>query len=171
VYGIVKQHDGFVDVDTAPGEGTTFSIFFPRIGREELTGEAAGAAGAPPTKADRILVVEEADPLRGALEAGLEAQGYQVTAVANGREAVEEMDVQEVDLLLTDVTEPRTGSDALLRAVRRRAPGLSIIAMTGLNTEANTLTLLAAGYSDVLCKPFSIEDLVTAVQGALDEPA
>ena len=171
VYGIVKQHDGFVDVDTAPGEGTTFSIFFPRIGREELTGEAAGAAGAPPAKADRILVVEEADPLRGALEAGLEAQGYQVTAVANGREAVEEMDVQEVDLLLTDVTEPRTGSDALLRAVRRRAPGLSIIAMTGLNTEANTLTLLAAGYSDVLCKPFSIEDLVTAVQGALDEPA
>jgi PAS domain S-box-containing protein len=165
VHGIVKQHEGFIDVDTAVGEGTTFTIFLPLV-EDEDEREAAESQDASPRSGVTILVIEDAEQLRRAIQAGLESLGYQVITVAHGREALETAPLEDVDLVLTDVVMPEMGGAALLRELQARAPHLSVIAMTGHIMD--TRELLAAGFADVLLKPFAIEDLRHVVRGLLD---
>jgi CheY-like chemotaxis protein len=113
-----------------------------------------------------IVVIEDAERLRQAIQAGLASLGYQVITAANGWEALETVSWEDVDLVLTDVVMPRMGGEALLRRLRRRAPQLSVIAMTG--HAMDTGELQRAGFAGALLKPFSIEELTQTVRTVLD---
>jgi PAS domain S-box-containing protein len=167
VYGIVKQHEGFIDVDTTWHEGTTFTIYLPA--------EAAAAgeqkdhvAETQEGRGETILVVEDAEGLRGAIRAGLTSVGYRVLTAADGREALDLVAEQDVDLVLTDVVMPRMGGEALLRRLRRDYPALKLVAMTGHVMDKDLRELHASGFSAALPKPFSIEELTHVVRSVLD---
>ena len=169
VYGIVKQHQGYIDVETVPGAGTEFTIYLPLAVDEEAScdgsadGERVGDEGGRPV----VLVVEDAEPLRGAIAAGLRSNGYDVVAAAAGRQALETVSLDEVSLILVDVTVPEAGGEGLLRRIRREAPQVGVVALTGRVSETEVEGLRSRGFAGVLSKPFSIEALMGAVGDVL----
>ncbi len=171
VYGIVKQHNGFIDVETARGEGTTFTVFLPLLEGVEAEGIVASQRRFWQAGSETILVAEDAEQLRRAIQNGLTSLGYEVLTAANGREALETLPEHTVDLVLTDVVMPELGGEALLRHLRSTAPDLRVIAMTGHATDTDIQQLRAAGFAEAIHKPFSIEKLTEMIRNVLDRPA
>ena len=168
VYGIVKQHRGFIDVETAIGEGTTVTIYLPLAEKEEVSEIGDQREAALQGLGETILVVEDAEQLRRAIQTALESLGYTVVTAANGRQALEALGEEEVDLVLTDVVMPHMGGEALLRALRTEDADVKSIAMTGHVMDTDLQRLRATGFAEALPKPFSIEELTQVVREVLD---
>jgi PAS domain S-box-containing protein len=169
VYGIVRQHGGFIDVETAVGEGTAFTIYFPLTDEVPVEPERQTEGSPPQGHGERILVVEDASRLRQAIKMGLEALNYRVVTAATAREALEAYGREAVDLVVTDIVMPdRSGKDLLLD-LRADRPDLKVIAMTGYAVDEDVPSELA-GFDGLIHKPFSIEDLGTAIRDALGAP-
>ena len=147
VYGIVKQTDGFIFVDSTIGKGTTFRIFLPR--HVPVAGEAAEAAtgrrrrrrAKPPadlTGHGTILLVEDEEGLRGLNARGLASRGYTVLEAGNGVEAIEVIESHggDVDLVVSDVVMPEMDGPTLLKELRERNPNLKIIFVSGYAEDA-----------------------------------
>jgi two-component system, cell cycle sensor histidine kinase and response regulator CckA len=170
VYGIVKQSGGFIHVDTAPGKGTTFQILFP-LSSEELSREPAGSAfgAAPPVSrmSGRVLIVDDAAPIRTVLRRVLESAGYDVTDAADVDSALELLRRSPVDVVLTDVQMPGRSGVELAQLVVRDFPGIKVIAMSGF--EDSHLSRLPAelGIDAALTKPMHPDALIGAVREAL----
>ena len=167
VYGLVKQHGGGIDVDSEPGKGTRFRIYFPTA-----DGVAAAVRPLPGVAEVRggletILVVEDDDQLRRSVKRILEAAGYQIVTAADGLEALEALrQTTGVRLVFSDLVMPRLGGRALYDAARREGHA--------------TPFLFASGYSDpdraasldpsvpLLHKPWTEEDLLGRIRAILD---
>jgi CheY-like chemotaxis protein len=170
VYGIVKQHDGHVHVETTLGEGTTFRIYLPVY--EEDEGEQVQVeepSTLPPGKGETILLVEDAERLRKAMRDILEPLGYQVLIAANGQEALEVYrSAKQIDLLVVDLVMPVMGGQQLLQTLRKENPVLKALAITGYVTQTDPQTLREAGFLDVIHKPFNADRLARVIHQALD---
>jgi PAS domain S-box-containing protein len=168
VHGIVKQHQGFIDVDTAAGEGTTVTIFLPLV--EDMDEKPTGTtqSAQPHSQDTTILVVEDAHNLRTAIRAGLESFGHQVITAAEGHEALDVVSSHAVDLVITDLVMPSMGGQALLDNLRERNPDLKVIAMTGHVTNRDVQRLKDYGFNDALPKPFSMEALIATIGEVLN---
>jgi two-component system, cell cycle sensor histidine kinase and response regulator CckA len=168
VYGIVRQHEGAIEIETAPGEGATFFIYLPRAEVDPDSAREPAAGEVPIGCGETILVVEDAGQIRRAVKDGLTSLNYRVLTATHGREALDVVASTDVDLVLTDRVMPEMGGEKLLRALHKRAPGLCVVAMTGYAVEIDAQVMLDAGFYDVITKPFVIEDLATLVREALD---
>jgi len=173
-YGIIKQSGGSVLVESEPGHGTQFRIYFPMIMRELPA--AAGPArkpepGKPIHRSGRILLVEDEPGLRDIAQRVLSRAGFDVTSAAGPDEAIlaAEMMAEPADLLLTDVVMPGMRGPELAAHMRRTRPGLRVLLVSGYAEE-----IVESGRDDsvpFLAKPFSAESLLTAVDAAmLTEP-
>src|SRR5438067_5863912 len=141
VYGVLKQHGGWIEVDTAPGRGTTIRTFFP-LSIEGFVAASAKSESSPtestPTNSITILVVEDEEMLREFVSEALTALGYRVLSAANGRDA---LDVwaehrDEIDLLLTDVVMPESISGRqLAHTLILDKPNLKVIFTSGYSSE------------------------------------
>jgi two-component system, cell cycle sensor histidine kinase and response regulator CckA len=170
-YGLVKQHGAWIDVESAPGKGARFHIYFPVANRG--SGPGAGRPTREPEVrggSETILVVEDDDQLRRSAKRILEEAGYQVVTTADGQEALEVLRHQgaAIHLVLSDLVMPRLGGRALFDAARRE--GLS------------PCFLFASGYSDpegrggpaldpslpFLRKPWTASDLLVRIREVLD---
>jgi two-component system cell cycle sensor histidine kinase/response regulator CckA len=175
VYGIIKQTNGYVFVDSVLGEGTTFRIFLPR--HIPVAGEGTEApsdAKAAPSKpaADltghgTILLVEDEEGLRGLNARGLTSRGYTVLEAGNGVEAIEVIEQcgGEVDLVVSDVVMPEMDGPTLAKELRTRNPNLKIIFVSGYAEDAFEKNLPdEQGKFHFLPKPFTLKQLVAAVK-------
>ncbi len=168
VYGIVQLHAGYIDVITAPGEGTTFRIFLPAA-EAAVAASASQSATIPSGKGEVLLLVEDDPHLRQASARILTELGYQVLTAANGREALPLFQTEHaIALVITDLVMPELGGKALLNLLRDQAPHLRALAMTGHTTDESLESLQTAGFLDVIRKPFDLETLALAVRRALD---
>ncbi len=168
VFGIIQLHAGYIDVETTVGQGTTFYIYLPASVATEETTEIA--ATAPTGQGETLLLVEDNAKLREAVESMLTDLGYRVLTAANGREALTLCQVEDdVALLITDLVMPNMGGKALMQVLRRRIPHLRALAMTGYTTEESIQSLQAAGFMQVIRKPFDADALAQAIQRALEE--
>lgn len=157
VFGIVTQHHGTIEVESAPDAGTEFRIYLPSCD------EPAPAIGVEPKRQpesfDRtsILVVEDNDQVRSIVQRFLETAGHRVVAAASA-EAALETDLAEITLVVTDLVLPDLSGIELARQLRQRRPALNLLYMTG--HAANT-----GGQMDgpVLQKPFTREQLLAKV--------
>jgi nitrogen-specific signal transduction histidine kinase/CheY-like chemotaxis protein len=171
VHGIITQHDGVIDVTTAPNEGARFDLYLPAF-----TSEADVApfleSGAEPMRGqgEGILIVEDNRSVRRALEGTLRALGYQVVTVANGREALDWMEAQHepVDLVLSDVVMPEMGGRALLHALRADWPSLPVVLLTGHPMREEMEALVEEGLSAWLSKPPNPVTLARVLRDVLD---
>lgn len=171
VYGVVKHSDGYVDVESALGEGSTFTLYFPVTAEaledklEQVSKRIGGGEG------ERILVAEDSDGLRGVIERLLTRNGFEVLPAERGGRALELAGAsnQRIDLLLTDVVMPGMSGKDLADAVGTLHPGLPIIYMSGYTDQV----IGEAGSMEngvLLRKPFTEPELIRAVHDALSMP-
>jgi PAS domain S-box-containing protein len=170
VYGIVRQHHGFLTVDSAPGMGTTFQVYLPRnLDQQESSGPPRGAVK-PPTGRESILVVEDDPAVMQLVERALAAQGYQVTA-ALGPEAAMRCSSEHpgtFDLLLTDVVMPGMSGVELARRLMASRPGLRLLYMSGYTADLIAEHGVIEPDVAFLAKPFTLGEMAIAVRNALD---
>jgi signal transduction histidine kinase len=172
VYGIVKQHEGYVAVDSEPGHGTTFRIYLPRAAGHIATIRPRAAAGQPTRGAETILLVEDEAEVRALAREIIEQQGYTVLEAASGIEALSICGHRPgpIDLLLTDVVMPQMSGRELADRLVSARPDMKVLYMSGYTDDA----IVHHGVLDLgkafLQKPFKAESLARKVREVLDTP-
>jgi signal transduction histidine kinase/CheY-like chemotaxis protein len=170
VHGIVRSSGGVVDVISQPGSGSTFNLYFPSFGNEQLISDEIPLTSMKGGH-ERILFVD--DELMLAEMAGemLEKLGYEVDVLANSREALSAFKATpgQYDLLITDQTMPHLSGMELAREILSLAPGLPVILYSGYSANINSKAIEEIGIRAFLMKPLSMSGLAGAVRGALDQ--
>lgn len=169
VYSIIKSHNGFVNVSSTEGEGTTFEIFLPAI-VEAVNGEAEHVA-APVVEAgnqEMILVVDDEAFILELMKDILESSGYQVLTARDGAEAqdVVERRGDEINLVITDLMMPEVDGITAIRAIKAKHPSLPIIAASGASGDRVT-DAMRAGADSYLSKPFTAEKIAKMLSDVL----
>jgi len=168
VYGIVKQHRGWIDVSSQPGCGTTFRIFLPVCASDVAEKRIPSTLPHPAVGSEKILLVEDDADVRMVARDVLEASGYQVWEASDGLEALNiwKANAPQIDLLLTDIIMPGgLNGQELADRLRGERPGLKVILMSGYSPDRfGTIQM----YNRILSKPFSLESLTKAVRSCLD---
>jgi two-component system cell cycle sensor histidine kinase/response regulator CckA len=174
VYGIVKQSNGFVSVDSEPGRGTAVTVFLPRAAdagasasvRPSLT-SAAGRRGT-----ETVLLVEDEEIVRSLVQELLEGLGYGVEVAADGEEALARLaDGAAADLVITDLVMPRLGGRELARRVRDFRPGVPVLFVSGFTGDTAAVHGPPPPASAFLEKPFTAAELADKVRALLDGTA
>ena len=171
IYGIVKQNNGFINVYSEPGLGTTFRIYIPRSAPEEDARKMQVSAVSMPGGSETILLVEDEAAILQMTRMMLERKGYTVLPAGSPTEAVTLAKAHEgvIHLLITDVVMPEMNGRDLAGRLTSLYPNLKLLFMSGYT--ANVIAhqgILDAGVSFIQ-KPFSMADLVLQVRGVLDE--
>lgn len=167
VYGVVKHAGGHINVESAPGRGSRFSIFLPR--RAEATLPVPSAVRLPESKGARVLVVEDSDQIRRVVVRILVRAGYQVIEAVDGEDALIKLAQQSApELVLTDLNMPKMGGFELAERLAERAPDTAVLLMTGFSEELSDVSRRAPQWP-CLTKPFTPGELLERVRARLAE--
>lgn len=171
VYGIVKQNDGFIDVDSQAGVGTTFKIFFPRH-IEPITKSQRHLPDHPvQTGSETILVVEDESAILAMTKIMLERLGYRVLAAVTPDEAIQitkRLNEDEVQLLITDVVMPQMNGRQLAEKLSEKFQHLKCLYMSGYTADVIAHHGVKDEGVEFIDKPFSRQDLAAKVRDVLD---
>jgi CheY-like chemotaxis protein len=173
VYGIVKQSDGHIAVSTAPGAGTTFRIYLPRVHEAVAEGSPGPAPTRLPRGSETILLVEDEPEVRALARDVLAQVGYRVLAVAEpaGARRLAEQPQSAIDLLVTDVVMPQMSGPELAAHLTARFPGLRVLHVSGYTSDALVSRGISPSDIALLQKPFTPGELARKVREVLDAPA
>ncbi|HVS32306.1 MAG TPA: PAS domain S-box protein [Thermoanaerobaculia bacterium] len=166
VYGIVRNHGGWIDADTQLGRGTTFRLYFP-IAPSNSEPERDGVRGENIGGTESLLVVDDEPQLLDSLTRHLKTLGYSVRAANNGVDAISMSRDLAPDLVLMDLGMPSMSPVELLDGLRAIG-GFPIVAMTGYVDPEMHTRVIEAGVEWVVQKPFDISDLLVTVRRVLD---
>ena len=196
VYGIVRQTGGFILVDSALGQGSTFNVYLPRISAEaEDTAAAAGRSGVSAGRArsargdesdgndeeaalaaadlggtGTVLLVEDEDAVRVFAARALKNKGYKVLQARTGEQALDILrDTPSVDLMITDMMMPGMDGGTLARLIRVERPEIRIIVISGYSEEVARGDIVDTADFHFLPKPFSLGQLAGKVKDVLAE--
>jgi CheY-like chemotaxis protein len=169
VYGIVKQHEGHITVQTRVGAGTTFLLYFPALQISQSDDSHADSADFLIGGGETILLVEDDEAVRDVLLESLTLMGYEVVCAANGRNALtlfEEESVQPA-LIVSDVIMPEMGGMDLFHALRERQINVPIILISGHPQDQEIKELQEKGELVCLAKPPDLSQLAQLVSKML----
>ena len=171
VYGIVKQSGGYIRVNSAPDQGTTFNICLPKVSGPELERAAEAKKPAHATGNETILLVDNEEDLRNAACEYLEGCGYRVLTAGDGRKAVAICDEHKgaISLLISDIVMPKLNGRGLVDHVRKTRPGTSVLIISGYAADAVWRHGIALDPSCFLQKPFTFQVLSTKIRAILDK--
>jgi signal transduction histidine kinase len=168
-YGIIQQAGGEIEVRSARGEGTTISVFLPRVDRP-VTVELPDALPAPAPGHETILVVEDEEMVRKLAARALSELGHSVLTAANGEEAlsIAARHQGQIALIVTDVVMPRMGGRAVADQVSAMRPGIRTLFISGHVDDPRVREAVARDAATFLAKPFTSRELADAVRQLLD---
>jgi len=170
VYGIVKQHNGHITVNSQAGQGTTFTLYFPAHIRQMPSKNKKADAPIAKGRGETILLVEDEEILLNITRAMLQTLDYRVLVAKDGVEAlaVYRSHADQIDLLLTDLVMPDMGGAALVSALQAEVPNLRALMMSGYSSDWNFSPEIMSGRVSRLNKPFDIPQLAQAIRDALE---
>lgn len=174
-FGIVRQHNGYILVNSEPNKGATFKIYLPRIYPDALASAPAlktPSAKTLPQGNETILIVEDALMVREMAVRVLRQQGYNVLAATNGNEALQQIDEHPglaLHLLITDIVMPQMSGDVLAKTLLKTYPNLKVILMSGYSDRAIARRGVLDTQVDTLSKPFTPDALIKKVRSVLDD--
>jgi len=162
VYGIVKQHQGFIDMDSAPGIGTTFNIYLPCMEGEIAEVEEAKTTLDLDGEGELVLVVEDDENLKKAIWNLFEDHGFQVIAAGNGKNGLDIIRQigERISLVITDVMMPAMGGVEMYQRVRELYPEKKFIFITGHPSKVEGRGIDEDPLARLLIKPFSMTDIL-----------
>jgi two-component system cell cycle sensor histidine kinase/response regulator CckA len=173
VYGIVNAHAGFVDVESSPGQGSTFKVYLPvqdepdfepdrLIGRSLMSSLDGN---------ETILIVEDEDGLRQMLDTVLRLHGYTPLFAKDGIEGVEafKKNSETIDVLVTDIGLPRLDGLSMIKQIRLIKPKLKVLACSGFLNPELRAALAQEEISDFIQKPFQPEHVLERIRGVMSD--
>ena len=167
---IAKSHGGFVNVYSDLGHGSRFSVYFPVDESDAAAGAEREETVYPKGNGELILVVDDEERIRDVAEAALEAFGYRALSAADGNEGIARFaaNIDEIAVVVTDLSMPKMDGAAMIRTIRKLAPKAKVIAMSGLMTPEQTRHLDDLGVKETITKPFTAESLLAAINAAVN---
>ncbi len=170
VHGLMKNHNGMIDIDSAPGEGSTFHLYFPATHVIETTNGTHPSKTAPanrsrPATPGMILVVDDEKELCMMIKDILESDGYSVVTAHDGAEGLKvyEKKKSDINIIISDLGMPNMDGRQFLAALRTHESAVKFILMTGYLDQGSKKDLIAEGAHDVLLKPFTVESVLSVV--------
>ncbi len=171
VFGIVESHNGFIDVQSEVGIGTTFTLFFPlaikKIETEEVKEQLQEAiVGGNET----ILLVEDEEMLREMAQTVFESNGYNVIAAVDGMHGVEEFSKhhQNISIVVSDLGLPKLSGFEAFKRMKEINKNVNCIIATGYVDPEQKSTMYRMGIKDIIHKPYSVEQMLRSVRKILD---
>ena len=164
VYGIIKNHAGFIGVESEIGEGTTFTLLLPATQRpvaEDKTPKAVVQHGT-----GTILVVDDEEHIVKVCARLLQKSGYEVLTAAGGKQAVElvRQHGAKISVVVLDMTMPEMSGRQTYEAMRKIMPGIKVLLCSGCSMEGHAQALLDSGCNGFIQKPFEAADLAAKVR-------
>jgi two-component system cell cycle sensor histidine kinase/response regulator CckA len=171
VYGIVKQNNGFINVYSETGKGTTFRIYLPRYAGQAVDTQRERAAEIPLSRGETVLVVEDEPANLTMAKIMLKELGYRVLAAGTPGEAIDlaEKHSSEIHLLITDVVMPEMNGWDLAERLQSLYPSMKILFMSGYTANVIVHRGVLDKGVNFIQKPFSMKDLAVKVRRAVRE--
>jgi PAS domain S-box-containing protein len=169
VYGLVQSNGGFINVDSKPGEGSRIALFLPR-----QLADSSDAVSSEQSDtlfyqgSERILVVDDEPALREMTAQILLQNGYQVHTAASGKDAIEILKTQPVDILFSDIIMPGMDGHELARQVKQQFPLIKIQLVSGYSDVAPSGNEYEELYERILHKPFNSEDVLRCIKELME---
>jgi CheY-like chemotaxis protein len=175
VYGIVKNHNGRIDVESEPGRGTTFRLYLPTLRLEkkaavdEITREVP-LGGQNGDHRGTVLIAEDEERMVQLLRKVLLQAGYQVMAATDGQQAIDlyQNHKKDIDIVLVDLGLPKASGSEVIRALKKHNPLVTIIVATGYLEPELKSDLLRAGVKDYVQKPYRLNDVLEKLRSIMD---
>ena len=170
VYGIVKNHNGFISCTSEPGDGTTFKIYLPALDQEVELPDEKGV-GAPIKKgSETILLVDDEDFIRDLVAQVLTESGYTVLTAADGERCLELYRQQraQIDLVLLDLIMPGIGGSKCLGELLQVNPQVRVLIASGYAVDGPTIEAIKAGARGHIGKPYDLEEMLRVIREVLD---
>jgi PAS domain S-box-containing protein len=165
VYGLVKQHSGYIDVESRLGRGTTFTLYFPALPEEAEVTRVREQPQDVVGSGETVLVVEDDDVLQQALAETLESLNFRTLSARNGEEALRlfQREPGKIKFVLSDLIMPQLGGRKLLEELKRLNPDVKMIFMTGYPIREQTRELFDLHQVTWVKKPFTVREISQAI--------
>lgn len=161
-YGIIAGYGGIIEVDSTPGQGTSFHVYLPASPEKPATqGRASQLTSRKPE--GKVLLVDDEDSIREIGQELLEERGFSVTVAANGLQALEIYKEQDFDIVVLDMVMPGMGGSETFDAIQKINPEVKVILSSGYSLEGQAADIVSRGCSGFIQKPFNMAELTTKI--------
>ena len=171
VYGIIRNHDGYIQVESSPGKGTIFRIYLVALNVDTIKAETPSALphSTPVKKGATILVVDDESAILDLSKDILEEYKYKVITADTGEKALNILETKrdKISLILLDIMMPGMGGKETLKRIKKIYPDIPILLVTGFTADQTAQELLKGGASGIMLKPYRKEQLIKAIEDIL----
>jgi CheY-like chemotaxis protein len=170
VYGIIKAHGGYIDVESKKGHGTTFSIYLPASSEKEVIREKQLPEKILKGK-ETMLLVDDEDIVLDVGEEMLRSLGYKVLIARGGKEAIElyKGNKDKIDMVLLDMVMPDMGGGETYDRMKEINPNVEVLLSSGYSIDGQAEEILKRGCDGFLQKPFNMKELSRSIREILDK--